>query len=157
MADLDDNFIQPLQVFIKTHLKEFKDFRKQHEKMLEKYETQLLKYTSQSKSKEASAVREEAFRLYEARKSYVHMSGQHVVRILHFRSMVEHFLVEIFSLATASHLKEFEGDAKSWSKLQSNLISWKQWLLDVNIELAPIILRRLIIVYCRIRKLVIIN
>lgn len=132
MSDLEDNFIQPLQIFIKTHLKEFKDFRKQYEKILEKYDSQLVKYTSQSKSKEASAVREEAFRLYEARKSYVRMSGQHVIRILYFRSIVEHFLVERFTLATASHLKEFEGDAKSWSKLQSNLFSWKQWLTDVS-------------------------
>ncbi|KAG2205633.1 hypothetical protein INT46_003460 [Mucor plumbeus] len=130
VSDLEDNFIQPLQLFVKTHLKEFKDFRKQHEKTLERYDAQLYKYTAQSKTKEASAVREEAFRLYEARKSYVRMSGQHVVRILHFRSLLEHFLVERFSLASSFHLKDFEGGSDSWSKLQSKLISWKQWLLD---------------------------
>ncbi|KAI7873220.1 uncharacterized protein EV154DRAFT_528530 [Mucor mucedo] len=130
VSDLEDNFLQPLQTFVKTHLKEFKDFRKQHEKILEKYDVQLVKYTSQSKSKEASAVREEAFRLYETRKAYVRMSGQHVVRILHFRSLLEHFLVERFSFATTSHLKDFEGGSDSWSKLQSSLTAWKQWLLD---------------------------
>ena len=129
---MEDNFIQPLQSFVKTHLKEFKEFRKHHEKTLEKYEVQLAKYTSQSKTKEASAVREEAFRLYETRKAYVRMSGQHVVRILHFRSILEHFLVERFSLATTSHLKDFEGGSDSWSKLQSSLTSWKQWLVDVR-------------------------
>lgn len=77
-------------------------------------------------------MREEAFRLYEARKSYARMSGQHVVRILHFRSILEHFLVERFSLATAFHLKEFEGGSDSWSKLQSSLSAWKQWLVDVS-------------------------
>ncbi|KAI8646412.1 hypothetical protein BD408DRAFT_380453 [Parasitella parasitica] len=130
VSDLEDNFIQPLQSFVKTHLKEFKDFRKQHERTLEKYDAQLSKYTAQSKAKEASAVREEAFRLYEARKSYVRMSGQHVVRILHFRSLLEHFLVERFSLASSFHLKDIKGASDSWSKLQSKLISWKQWLLD---------------------------
>jgi hypothetical protein len=108
------------------------DFRKQHEKSLERYEAQLYKYTSQSKTKEASAVREEAFRLYEARKAYIHMSGQHVVRILHFRSILEHFLVERFTLAATFHLKDFEGGSDSWSKLESNLVSWKRWLLDVG-------------------------
>jgi hypothetical protein len=131
---MEDNFIQPLQLFVKTHLKEFKDFRKQHEKSLERYDTQLLKYTSQSKTKEASSVREEAFRLYETRKAYVKMSGQHVVRILHFRSLLEHFLVERFALATTFHLKDFEGGSDSWSKLQSSLIQWKQWLFDVSRE-----------------------
>ncbi|GAA5803830.1 hypothetical protein EDC94DRAFT_536683 [Helicostylum pulchrum] len=130
VSDLEDNFIQPLQSFVKTNLKEFKEFRKQHEKSLERYDSQLLKYTSQSKTKEASAVREEAFRLFETRKAYTRMSGQHVVRILHFRSLLEHFLVERFSLATTSHLKDFEGGSDSWSKLQSSLTSWKQWLLD---------------------------
>lgn len=59
------------------------------------------------------------------------MSGQHVLRILHFRSILEHFLVERFSLATTSHLKDFEGGSDSWSKLQPSLTAWKQWLLDV--------------------------
>lgn len=99
---------------------------------MERYDTQLLKYASQSKTKEASAVREEAFRLFESRKAYVRMSGQHVVRILNFRSLLEHFLVERFSMATTSHLKDFEGGSDSWSKLQSSLTSWKQWLLDVS-------------------------
>ncbi|CEP12823.1 hypothetical protein [Parasitella parasitica] len=130
VSDLEDNFIQPLQSFVKTNLKEFKEFRKQHERTLEKYDAQLSKYTAQSRTKEASAVREEAFRLYEARKAYVRMSGQHVVRILHFRSLLEHFLVERFSLASSFHLKDIEGASDSWSKLQTKLISWKQWLLD---------------------------
>ncbi|CEG62748.1 hypothetical protein RMATCC62417_00026 [Rhizopus microsporus] len=58
------------------------------------------------------------------------MSGQHVVRLLHFRSLLEHFLVEKFTLATLYHLKDFEGGSDSWSRIESNLSSWKQWLLD---------------------------
>lgn len=63
------------------------------------------------------------------------MSGQHVVRVLHFRSLLEHFLVERFTLATLYHLKDFEGGLDSWSKIESNLTSWKQWLIDVSILL----------------------
>ncbi|KAI8987418.1 hypothetical protein BDF20DRAFT_910043 [Mycotypha africana] len=130
VADLEDTFIQPLQLFIKTQVREFKEFRKQHEKALERYEAQLYKYTSQSKMKEASAVREEAFRLYEARKSYVRMSSQHVARILHFRSCLEHFIVDKFSMAANCHLKDFEGGKETWAKLKSTVVSWKQWLAD---------------------------
>ncbi|KAI9027345.1 hypothetical protein CLU79DRAFT_833263 [Phycomyces nitens] len=130
VSDLEDNFIQPLQQFVKTHLKEFKDFRRQHEKSLERYEAQLAKYTAQSKTKEASAVREEAFRLHEARKSYIRMSGQHVLRILHFRSILEHCLVEHFSAATLAHLSDLDGGTRVWQKLDSSLASWKQWLID---------------------------
>ncbi|CAO3680373.1 unnamed protein product [Rhizopus stolonifer] len=84
VTDLEDNFIQPLQSFVKIQLKEFKEFKKQHEKCLERYETQLVKYVSQVKTKEPSAIREEAFRLYEARKIHAKMSSQHVMRVLHF-------------------------------------------------------------------------
>ncbi|KAI8393812.1 uncharacterized protein BYT42DRAFT_552309 [Radiomyces spectabilis] len=130
VTDLEDNFIQPLHQFVKTHLKEIKDFRKQHDKALERYETQLSRYASQSKAKEVSAVREEAFRLHEARKAYIRLSGQYVVRILHFRSLLEHVLVERFSFATMAHLKDFDGGMEVWQSLTSSLASWKQWLID---------------------------
>lgn len=80
-------------------------------------------------------MREEAFRLHEARKAYVRMSGQHVVRILQFRSMLEHFLVEAFSAATQAHLYDFDGGKQVWQKLDASLASWKQWLIDVRTEL----------------------
>ncbi|KAI9494450.1 hypothetical protein BDB00DRAFT_818072 [Zychaea mexicana] len=130
VSDLEDNFIQPLTQFVKTNLKEFREFRKQHEKALERYEAQLYKYTSQSKTKEPSAVREEAFRLHEARKAYTRMSGQHVVRMLQFRSMLEHCLVESFSSAMMAHFQDVDAEKQVWSKLDAGLNAWKQWLID---------------------------
>ncbi|KAI8143142.1 hypothetical protein BJV82DRAFT_611536 [Fennellomyces sp. T-0311] len=130
VSDLEDNFIQPLTQFVKTNLKDFRDFRKQHEKALERYEAQLHKYTAQSKTKEASAVREEAFRVHEARKTYTRMSGQHVIRMLQFRSLLEHCLVESFSSATLAHFHDVDGGRQVWTKLDSGLNAWKQWLID---------------------------
>ncbi|ORX45898.1 hypothetical protein DM01DRAFT_1311533, partial [Hesseltinella vesiculosa] len=130
VSDLEDNFIQPLQQFVKTQLKDFKEFRKHHERALERYEAQLNKYATQSKTKEVSALREEAFRLHEARKYYIHMSGQHVVRMLHFRSDLEHTLVDLFSGATMAHFKDFDGGMHVWQKLDHQLASWKQWIVD---------------------------
>ncbi|KAI8060354.1 hypothetical protein BC940DRAFT_337637 [Gongronella butleri] len=130
VSDLEDHFIQPLQHFVKTQLKDFKEFRKHHERALERYEAQLNKYATQSKTKEVSALREEAFRLHEARKYYIHMSGQHVVRMLHFRSDLEHTLVDLFSGATMAHLNDFGGGVQVWQKLDHQLASWKQWIVD---------------------------
>lgn len=64
------------------------------------------------------------------------MSGQHVVRVLHFRSLLEHFLVEKFTLATLYHLKDFGGGLDSWSKIETSLASWKQWLIDVSFSIS---------------------
>jgi hypothetical protein len=101
---------------------------------MEKYESQLAKYSALSKTKEPSAVREEAFRLHEARKEYVKMSGQHVLRILNFRSTLEHCLVERFTAATVAH-KDFYKDIQVWANLDAALSYWKQWLIDVTYNL----------------------
>ncbi|CAO3599851.1 unnamed protein product [Absidia cylindrospora] len=58
------------------------------------------------------------------------MSGQHVVRLLQFRSSLEHTVVEHFSSATLAHLNDFDGGMHVWQKLDNHLASWKQWLLD---------------------------
>jgi hypothetical protein len=60
------------------------------------------------------------------------MSGQHVVRLLQFRSALEHTVVERFSAATLAHLDDFDGGIPVWQKLDNQLASWKQWLLDVS-------------------------
>lgn len=60
------------------------------------------------------------------------MSGQHVVRILQFRSLLEHCLVDSFSSATLAHFHDFDGGKQVWAKLDSSLAAWKQWLVDVS-------------------------
>lgn len=58
------------------------------------------------------------------------MSSQHVMRVLHFRSLLEHFLVERFTLGTLYHLQDMKRGAEAWAKVESNVGSWKQWLID---------------------------
>ncbi|KAF1803955.1 hypothetical protein FB192DRAFT_1277897 [Mucor lusitanicus] len=57
------------------------------------------------------------------------MSGQHVLRILNFRSLLEHCLVERFTAATVAH-KDFYKDIQVWANLDAALSYWKQWLID---------------------------
>ncbi|KAG0174817.1 SNF1-interacting protein [Apophysomyces sp. BC1021] len=127
-SDLEANFIQPLQHLTKTHVKEFKDFRKEHQTTLEQYEAQLEKY-SQNATKETSIMRDEAAKLYETRQAYMQKSGQHVMRILNLRSLLEHNLVESFSAATAAHKDSIE-DAQIWKTLNTAMDSWRKWLID---------------------------
>ncbi|KAI9246007.1 hypothetical protein EDC94DRAFT_529843 [Helicostylum pulchrum] len=57
------------------------------------------------------------------------MSGQHVLRILNFRSLLEHCLVERFSAATLAQ-RDFYNDIQLWANLDAALAYWKQWLED---------------------------
>ncbi|KAI8890658.1 hypothetical protein K501DRAFT_236218 [Backusella circina FSU 941] len=129
ISSLEESLISPLQQFVKTNIKEFKNFRKLHEKALERYESHLTKYSALSKTKEPSAIREEAFRLFDARKNYVRLSGQQVLRVLNFRSSLEHCLIERFSAATIAH-KEFYSDVQVWANLDAAIAYWKEWLVD---------------------------
>uniref|UniRef100_U9UT81 BAR domain-containing protein n=1 Tax=Rhizophagus irregularis (strain DAOM 181602 / DAOM 197198 / MUCL 43194) TaxID=747089 RepID=U9UT81_RHIID len=56
--DIDEKLLQPITHFIRNDLKEFKEARRSYERILERYDSMLAKYTSQSKNKEASALRE---------------------------------------------------------------------------------------------------
>lgn len=62
------------------------------------------------------------------------MSGQHVLRILNFRSLLEHCLVERFSAATLAQ-RDFYNDIQLWANLDAALAYWKQWLEDVSIQI----------------------
>ncbi|KAI7892149.1 uncharacterized protein EV154DRAFT_419104 [Mucor mucedo] len=57
------------------------------------------------------------------------MSGQHVLRVLNFRSLLEHCLVEKFTDATLSQ-RDFYSDVQIWANLDAALTFWKQWLVD---------------------------
>lgn len=91
----------------------------------------MAKYSAIHKTKEPSSIREEAFRLHDARKEYVKLSGQHVLRVLNFRSLLEHCLVERFSEATLAQ-RDFYKDIQLWANLDAALDYWKQWLKDVS-------------------------
>ena len=71
ITEVNEQVVKPLDDFLKTDLKEFKESKKVYDKALEKYESTLAKYNGQSRQKEASALREEAFQLYDTRKAYI--------------------------------------------------------------------------------------
>jgi len=71
ITEVNDQVVKPLDDFLKTDLREFKEAKKTFDKALEKYESTLAKYNGQSRQKEPSALREEAFQLYDTRKAYI--------------------------------------------------------------------------------------
>ncbi|KAI9486207.1 MAG: hypothetical protein EXX96DRAFT_475404 [Benjaminiella poitrasii] len=70
-----------------------------------------------------------AFRLHEARKDYIQLSTQHVIKVVEFRSLLEHCLIERFSSATVAQ-RDFYNDIEVWAHLDKAIEYWKQWLLD---------------------------
>lgn len=127
-SDLEDLLLNPLQNMIKNDLKSYKDSRKQFEKTLDKYETQLNRYNVLSKQKEASALREDAFQMYELRKLYIRNSSDHFAKLVSFKANLEILLIECFSGALSSQIEEIDESAYTCSSARSKLAGWKQWL-----------------------------
>ncbi|KAK4513061.1 Glutaredoxin [Mucor velutinosus] len=127
-SDLQDILLSPLQQLMKHDLKTFKESRKQFEKTLDKYETQLNRYNVLSKQKEASALREDAFQMYEMRKLYVKSSSDHFTKLVSFKANLEIVLIECFSGALRSHIEDIDESAYSCTAARSKLDGWKQWL-----------------------------
>jgi hypothetical protein len=103
------------------------------EKQLSIYESQLAKYSVLSKTKEASALREDAFQLHEIRKSYVRMCNNYATHIIAFRTYLDRAIVTCFTGATVAHVEDLEGAHEVWQKLKSSIGAWRRWLIEVNI------------------------
>lgn len=99
--------------------------------MSDKYEAQMQRYGALSKTKEASALREDAFQAYDVRKSFLRMSKDYFLRIITFKANLEHVLVECFSCAMAAQVEEIDQATQSCAQSRSMLPGWQQWLDEV--------------------------
>ncbi|KAK9467911.1 hypothetical protein V1512DRAFT_260342 [Lipomyces arxii] len=68
---MEKNVIEQLETLHKTDVKQYKDVKRSFDSAQSRYDTLVSRYSSQSKTKEASALREDAFQVYEARRQYV--------------------------------------------------------------------------------------
>ncbi|KAI9302210.1 hypothetical protein BJ944DRAFT_242579 [Cunninghamella echinulata] len=127
VSDLEDHLIQPIDQFVKTNLREFKEFRTQHELALKEYENDLEKYSTSDINNDGHS--DILQQLDTSRKTYTKLSGEHAIRIFKLRSEIEQCMIQQFS-ATSATRKEFYDDAQIWKKLNAMLFSWNQWLLD---------------------------
>lgn len=76
-------------------------------------------------------MREDAFQMHELRKAYVKQSTDHFVKLIYFKSQLEHILVQSFSSAVSAHVEEIEETRRTFGTLKPKLASWKQWLDEV--------------------------
>ncbi|KAL1915092.1 uncharacterized protein VTP21DRAFT_7573 [Calcarisporiella thermophila] len=129
-SDLEEYLINPLQHLLKHDIKELKEFRKNFEKLTEKYELALNRYFAQGKTKEASALREDAFQLFEIRKSYIRQSSDYAYKISRFKSSLDYMLVEQFLKALGAQYEYHENSFEVYKRLSEQRESYRKWLQE---------------------------
>ncbi|KAI8367897.1 hypothetical protein EDC96DRAFT_506449 [Choanephora cucurbitarum] len=127
-SDLEDTLLVPLQNIVKNDLKTFKETRKQFERTLDRYEAQLNRYYVLSKQKEASALREDAFQMFELRKSYVRSSVDFFSILVSFKTNLEQLLVSCFADALGAYIQDIDESAAACDHVRTKLNGWKQWM-----------------------------
>lgn len=98
--------IEPIKTFLQSELRVFKDARRQLEQTQRYYDTLLSRYYGQTRTKDSSGLREDAFQLYEARKSYLKASMDFCIVAPRFRSSLDSMLIRVF-VDRWFELKEF--------------------------------------------------
>jgi len=86
----------PIRGFLANDLRAFRDVRRALEVSQKSYDATLARYAAQSKSKEPSALREEAFQVYEARKAYWKCGLDFGVLAPAVRVAVDRVVVKVF-------------------------------------------------------------
>ncbi|KAJ3027947.1 SNF1-interacting protein, partial [Rhizophlyctis rosea] len=119
--DMIEHLIGQLQQFLRNDVRELKEARKNFDKLQERYDAAVLRYAALSKSKETSALREDAFILYDTRKLYIKQCLDYTLRILLFRNAAEALILEQFMSTTLSHMDFNDAAAQVFKGLKPAL------------------------------------
>ncbi|KAL2871106.1 putative transcription factor SipA3 [Aspergillus lucknowensis] len=86
---------EPIKAFIQDDLRNFKENRRILDQTQKQFDTLQARYSSQSKSKEPSSLREDAFQLHEARKAYLKASMDFSVQAPQIRNALDRLLIRV--------------------------------------------------------------
>lgn len=91
------SIIDPIKAFLQHDFRGFKDVRRQLENSQRTYDSLVSRYYGQSKTKEASALREDAWQLHESKKAYLKASMDFCVAAPLMRTSLDKLLIKAFS------------------------------------------------------------
>lgn len=91
----DATVIEPIRSFLNSDMRNFRELRKTLELAQRAYDATLARYVGQSKTKEPSALREDAFAVYENRKAYIQASLDYCQMAPQLRLNTDKLLVRV--------------------------------------------------------------
>ncbi|PHH63232.1 hypothetical protein CDD81_6184 [Ophiocordyceps australis] len=92
---VDNVVIEPIRTFLGGEMRTFKECRRSLEQTQRVYDTTLGRFVGQSKTKEPSALREDAFAVYENRKAYIQAAMEFCVLAPQLRFAMDQLLVKV--------------------------------------------------------------
>ncbi|OAA74092.1 hypothetical protein ISF_00993 [Cordyceps fumosorosea ARSEF 2679] len=139
MKRMESTVVEPIRVFLNGDLRNFKDTRRALEAAQRTYDSTLARYVGQHKTKEPSALREDAFSVFEGRKIYLQASIEFCQVVPQLRSTIDRLLVTVCS----DIWKEIKGsrdataNAMRWNREMERVRGWSK-----EMEAADAVFRR---------------
>nr|POE88149.1 putative ph domain-containing protein c19a8.02 [Quercus suber] len=133
MKRYDGAVVEPLKAFLGNEVRGFKEVRRALEAAQKAFDAVLARYLGQSKTKEASSLREDAFQVHEARVRYQKAAFDFCIAAPQIRANLDKLVVKVFAEqwremrvgreATAASFARTTGEmerVRGWSKEMEN-------------------------------------
>ncbi|GAW19176.1 hypothetical protein ANO14919_086600 [Xylariales sp. No.14919] len=129
---IDTLSVEPVRTFLATDLRNFKETKRTLEQTQKIYDTTLARYVSQSKTKEPSSLREDAFAVYETRKAYLKASMDFCFFAPQLRFNLDKLLVQI-SADIWREMKKSRDTAGSFAKYSQEMDRVRGWSKEMGL------------------------
>ncbi|OCK76252.1 hypothetical protein K432DRAFT_336025 [Lepidopterella palustris CBS 459.81] len=95
MKRVEVSVVDPIRSFLQNDLRMLKDSRKMLDQSQRQFDSLISRYSSQAKTKEPSSLREDAFQLHEARRTYLKASMDFCVMAPQVRNTFDKLIVKV--------------------------------------------------------------
>ncbi|KAF7547385.1 hypothetical protein G7Z17_g7767 [Cylindrodendrum hubeiense] len=128
MKKMDGSIVDPIRNFITGDLRHFKECRKALDNSQRIFDSTLARYVSQSKTKEPSALREDAFAVYETRKVYLKASMDYSQLAPQLRFTMDKLIVKICTerWKEMKRSREAVSSANKWNQEMDRIHGWSK-------------------------------
>ncbi|KAK9779195.1 putative PH domain-containing protein [Seiridium cardinale] len=125
---MDTMSAEPIRNFLQNDLRSFKETRRNLEQAQKTFDTTLARYLGQSKTKEPSAIREDAFAVYETRKVYLKTSMDFCQMAPQLRFTLDKLLVRVSSdiWREMKRSKDTSGSFGKWGQQMDRVRGWSK-------------------------------
>ncbi|KAI0436564.1 PH domain-containing protein [Xylaria telfairii] len=129
---IDTLSVEPVRGFLASDLRNFKETKRALEQTQKTYDSTLARYVGQSKTKEPSALREDAFTVYETRKAYLKASMDFCFFAPQLRFNLDKLLVQI-STDVWREMKRSRDAAGSFAKYGQEMDRVRGWSKEMEL------------------------
>ncbi|KAI0971097.1 PH domain-containing protein [Xylaria arbuscula] len=129
---IDSLSVEPVRTFLASDLRNFKETKRTLEQSQKNYDSTLARYVSQSKTKEPSSLREDAFTVYETRKAYLKASMDFCFFAPQLRFNLDKLLVQI-STDVWREMKKSRDAAGSLAKYGQEMDRVRGWSKEMEL------------------------